>query len=99
MTYTIAKMGLWAFTRTAAQALAPRVRVNGIGPGPTLASAHQTPEEFAAEKAATLTGQGSSPDEIVNALRYLVSASSVTGQMIASDGGQHLMWQTPDTQI
>jgi NAD(P)-dependent dehydrogenase (short-subunit alcohol dehydrogenase family) len=77
------------------------VRVNGIGPGPTLASVHQTPEEFsAAEKAATLTGEGSSPEEIVRAMRYLVSAaSSVTGQMIASDGGQHLMWQTPDVKI
>ena len=55
--------------------------------------------QFEAEKAATLTGEGSSPDEIVRAMRYLVSASSVTGQMIASDGGQHLMWQTPDVNI
>ena len=60
---------------------------------------HQTPEEFAAEKAATLTGEGSSPEEIVRAMRYLIAASSVTGQMIASDGGQHLMWQTPDMNI
>ena len=82
-----------------AQALAPNVRVNGIGPGPTLASVHQTPEEFAAEKAATLTGEGSSPEEIVRAMRYLIAASSVTGQMIASDGGQHLMWQTPDMNL
>tara|TARA_R110002051_G_scaffold10868_2_gene40636 strand:+ start:9982 stop:10734 length:753 start_codon:yes stop_codon:yes gene_type:complete len=97
-TYTLSKAALWQATRTLAQALAPDIRVNGIGPGPTLASAHQTPEEFAAEKAATLTGQGSSPEEIVRAMRYLIAASSVTGQMIASDGGQHLMWQTPDVQ-
>ena len=98
-TYTLSKAALWQATRTLAQALAPAIRVNAIAPGPTLQSVHQSAGEFAVEKAATLTGEGSSPDEIVRALRYLVSASSVTGQMIASDGGQHLMWQTPDTQI
>jgi NAD(P)-dependent dehydrogenase (short-subunit alcohol dehydrogenase family) len=98
-TYTLSKAALWQATQTMAQALAPNIRVNGIGPGPTLASVHQTAEEFAAETAATLTGEGSSPDEIVRAMRYLISASSVTGQMIASDGGQHLMWQTPDVNI
>ena len=98
-TYTLSKAALWQATRTLAQALAPAVRVNAIAPGPTLQSVHQSAGEFTAEKAATLTGEGSSPEEIVRALRYLVSASSVTGQMIASDGGQHLMWQTPDTQI
>ena len=98
-TYTLSKAALWQATQTLAQALAPNVRVNGIGPGPTLASVHQTPEEFAAEKAATLTGEGSSPEEIVRAMRYLIAASSVTGQMIASDGGQHLMWQTPDMNL
>lgn len=98
-TYTLSKAALWQATQTLAQALAPDIRVNAIGPGPTLASVHQTPEEFAAEKAATLTGQGSSPEEIVRAMRYLIAATSVTGQMIASDGGQHLLWQTPDIQI
>ena len=98
-TYTLSKAALWQATRMLAQGLAPHVRVNAIGPGPTLQSVHQSPEQFAAECAATLTGEGSNPDEIVKALRYLISASSVTGQMIASDGGQHLMWQTPDTQI
>ncbi|MBA4337706.1 MAG: short chain dehydrogenase [Hyphomonas sp.] len=98
-TYTLSKAALWQATQTLAQALAPDVRVNAIGPGPTLQSIHQSPEAFAAETAATLTGEGSSPDEIVRALRYFIAASSVTGQMIASDGGQHLMWQTPDTQI
>lgn len=98
-TYTLSKAALWQATRTLAQALAPAIRVNAIAPGPTLQSVHQSAEVFAAEKAATLTGEGSSPEEIVRALRYLVGASSVTGQMIASDGGQHLMWQTPDTQI
>ncbi|MFN7179405.1 SDR family oxidoreductase [Hyphomonas sp.] len=98
-TYTLSKAALWQATQTLAQALAPHIRVNAIGPGPTLQSIHQSPEEFAAEQAATLTGEGASPEEIVRALRYLISATSVTGQMIAVDGGQHLMWQTPDTQL
>jgi len=97
-TYTLSKAALWQATQTLAQAFAPDVRVNAIGPGPTLRSIHQSAEAFAAETSATLTGEGSNPEEIVHALRYFLSASSVTGQMIASDGGQHLMWQTPDTQ-
>jgi NAD(P)-dependent dehydrogenase (short-subunit alcohol dehydrogenase family) len=98
-TYTLSKAALWQATQTLAQALAPNIRVNAIAPGPTLRSIHQSAGDFAAEAAATLTGEGSSPEEIVRALRYFLSATSVTGQMIASDGGQHLMWQTPDTQI
>ncbi len=98
-TYTLSKAALWQATRTMAQAFAPDIRVNGIGPGPTLKSVHQTEAEFEAEAAATLTGEGSSPEEIIRALRYLISASSVTGQMIAADGGQHLLWQTPDIRI
>lgn len=96
MTYTIAKMGLWAFTRTAAQALAPKVRVNGIGPGPTLRGGRQSEAHFAAQRAATILGRGANPDDITGALLYLWNAPAVTGQMIAVDGGQHLGWQTPD---
>jgi NAD(P)-dependent dehydrogenase (short-subunit alcohol dehydrogenase family) len=98
-TYTLSKAALWQATITMAQALAPNIRVNGIGPGPTLKSVYQSEAEFEAEAAATLTGEGSSPEEIVRALRYLVSATSVTGQMIAADGGQHLLWQTPDIKV
>lgn len=95
-TYTLSKSALWTATRTLAQSLAPNIRVNGIGPGPTLENVHQKPGEFAAEARATLTQQGSNPDEIVKTVRYLIEADSITGQLIASDGGQHLMWQTPD---
>ncbi len=95
-TYTLSKAALWTATQTLAQALAPHVRVNAIAPGPTLRNVHQSVEDFAAEQAATLTGEGANPDEIVRALRYLIDATSVTGQMITCDGGQHLMWQTPD---
>jgi NAD(P)-dependent dehydrogenase (short-subunit alcohol dehydrogenase family) len=94
--YTIAKMGLWALTRTAAQGLAPRVRVNAIGPGPTLKGARQTPAHFAAQRAATILERGSDPDDICAALGYFLDAKSVTGQLICPDGGQHLGWKTPD---
>jgi NAD(P)-dependent dehydrogenase (short-subunit alcohol dehydrogenase family) len=94
--YTLSKSALWTATQTLAQALAPRIRVNAIGPGPVLASVHQTLERFAAEAAATPLGQAVDPQEIGQALRYLIGARSVTGQMIAVDAGQHLAWRTPD---
>ncbi|MBV8684981.1 MAG: SDR family oxidoreductase [Caulobacteraceae bacterium] len=94
--YTVAKSALWAATRMMAQAFAPRVRVNAIGPGPTLRSIHQTEESFAAEAAGSLLGQPVGVDQIQLALRYLIDARAVTGQMIAVDAGQHLGWRTPD---
>ncbi|WP_239495978.1 SDR family oxidoreductase [Yoonia maritima] len=96
MSYTIAKMGLWAMTQTTAQALAPHVRVNGIGPGPTLQGHRQTEAHFSAQRAATTLGRGANPSDITAALGYFLDAPAVTGQMIAVDGGQHLGWQTPD---
>ena len=96
MTYTLAKMGLWALTRTAAQALAPRVRVNAIGPGPTLRGGRQSESHFARQRAATVLKRGSNPADIVAALGFFLDSPGVTGQMIATDGGQHLGWQTPD---
>ena len=94
--YSLSKAALWQATKTMAQALAPRIRVNGIGPGPTLASVHQAPGEFEAEAAGTLLERPIDPQEIAAALRYLIDAPSVTGQMIAVDAGQHLGWRTPD---
>ncbi|MCQ0091915.1 SDR family oxidoreductase [Roseovarius sp. M141] len=96
MTYTLAKMGLWALTQTAAQALAPRVRVNGIGPGPTLRATRQSAAHFAAQRAATVLKRGANVSDITGALAYLLNAPAVTGQLICVDGGQHLCWQTPD---
>ena len=98
MTYTIAKMGLWAFTRTAARGLAPRIRVNGIGPGPTLQGYRQSAEHFRHQREATILGRGANPEDITGALGYLLDAPAVTGQVILVDGGQHLAWQTPDIQ-
>ena len=94
--YSLSKAALHAATRTLAQALAPRVRVNGIGPGPTLANIHQSPEDFAAEAAGALLGRPVAVEEIAAAARYLIDARAVTGQMIAVDAGQHLGWKTPD---
>ena len=98
-TYTIAKMGLWALTQTAAQGLAPHVRVNAIGPGPTLQGARQSEEDFRAQRAATVLGRGVHERDILAALAFFLQSPRVTGQMIAVDGGQHLAWQTPDVML
>ena len=96
MTYTLAKMGLWALTQTAAQGLAPHVRVNAIGPGPTLQGGRQSDTHFARQRAATVLKRGANPSDITAALGFFLDSPAVTGQMIAVDGGQHLGWQTPD---
>jgi len=96
MTYTIAKMGLWAFTQTAARAMTPHVRVNGIGPGPTLKGGRQSEEHFDAQRKATISGRGSNPDDIVGAMEFILKSPALTGQLLCIDGGQHLGWMTPD---
>lgn len=96
ISYALSRNGLWWATRTLAQALAPRIRVNGVGPGPTLPSIHQTEADFAAEAAGTLLRRPGSPEAVAQAVLWLIDADMVTGQMIAVDGGQHLAWRTPD---
>lgn len=94
--YTIAKMGLWTLTQTAAQALAPHVRVNAIGPGPTLKGARQSTEHFQKQRKNTVLTRGANPSDITAALGYFMDAPAVTGQLLCVDGGQHLGWKTPD---
>ena len=94
--YTLSRAALWTMTQTAAQGLAPAVRVNAVGPGPTLQNTAQTDAEFENERRSTILSRGADPSDIAEAVRYLVSARSVTGQMVCVDGGQHLAWQTPD---
>lgn len=94
-TYTIAKMGAWALTRIAAQGLAPDIRVNAIGPGPTLRGIRQSEAHFAAQQGRTILGRGADPDEICTALDFILDAPSLTGQLVCIDGGQHLGWETP----
>ena len=95
ISYTIAKMGLWTLTRTLALSYAPRIRVNGIGPGPTLPSPRQSEEQFAQQSAAMPLGHGATPREIARAVLFILDSPSMTGQMIALDGGEHLGWQVP----
>jgi NAD(P)-dependent dehydrogenase (short-subunit alcohol dehydrogenase family) len=94
--YALSKSTLWTATQMMAQALAPRIRVNAIGPGPTLKNARQTDDDFAAQVDGLILRRGPELSEFGATIRYLWQARSVTGQMIAIDGGQHLAWQTPD---
>jgi len=94
--YGLAKSALFTATGMLAQALAPKVRVNGVAPGPTLPSEMQSAEDFARQQSALLLQRGPQPQHVADAILYLASASSVTGETIAVDGGQHLAWQTPD---
>lgn len=90
VSYTVSKAALWTLTQTMALALAPRIRVAGIGPGPTMPSKHQSDEQFAAQAAATPLGIPATPADIVRAVQFIVNTPSFTGQMLALDGGQHL---------
>jgi len=94
--YTAAKAGLWTATRTMAQAMAPRVRVNAISPGPTLANQFQSSNDFSSEASNTLLGRGPAITEITSGIKFLLDTPSMTGQMLTLDGGQHLAWRTAD---
>ena len=94
--YTLSKSALWTATQTMAQALAPHVRVNGIGPGPSMPSSRQSMDDFQAQINALILKIGPQPEEFGRTIRFLFDTPSITGQMIALDGGQHLRWQTPD---
>lgn len=95
VSYTLTKAALWTLTQTMALALAPRIRVNGIGPGPTLPSPRQSPEQFRERCRNLPLKRGTSPGEIAAALRFILAAPAMTGQMIALDGGEHLGWAQP----
>jgi NAD(P)-dependent dehydrogenase (short-subunit alcohol dehydrogenase family) len=95
VSYTLSKAGLWNLTQTMALALAPRIRVNGIGPGPTMPSPRQSAAQFLDRCRKMPLRRGTSPDEIAAALRFILTAPAMTGQMIALDGGEHLGWAQP----
>ncbi len=99
LSYSLSKAGLYWLTTTLAQGMAPRIRVNAVGPGPTLRNARQSQEDFDRQREAAVLKRGSDPADICAAVRYLLDAPAVTGQMIAVDGGQHLIWQTPDVRV
>lgn len=95
LSYTVTKLALWGLTRTLALELAPRIRVTGVGPGPILPSIHQTGDSFDAQARSVPLQHGAAPEEIADTVAFLAGAGSVTGQMIAVDGGQHLWWAPP----
>lgn len=97
--YTLSKNALYDATLTLAQALAPKLRVNAVAPGPTLPSPRQSPEQFAAQVAAVPLGRGPTPEDVAAAVVYLAGAASVTGTVIAVDGGQHIAWRTADNDV
>jgi NAD(P)-dependent dehydrogenase (short-subunit alcohol dehydrogenase family) len=99
LSYSVSKAGLYWLTTTLAQGMGPRIRVNAVGPGPTLKNPRQSDEDFDRQRDATILKHGANPADICGAVRYLLEAEAVTGQMIAVDGGQHLIWQTPDTGV
>ena len=99
ISYSLSKAGLHWLNTTLAQALAPQVRVNAVAPGPTIINARQSEADFRRQREATVLGAGAEPKDVCQAVRYLLEASAVTGQMIAVDGGQHLIWQTPDVSV
>ena len=90
LSYTLSKAGLWTLTQTLALSLAPHIRVNAIGPGPVLANARQTEEAFIKQWSSLPLSRSVTPHEIVDAIRFIINAPSMTGQLIALDGGQHL---------
>jgi NAD(P)-dependent dehydrogenase (short-subunit alcohol dehydrogenase family) len=92
VSYTVSKFGLWALTQSMALALAPRIRVNAIGPGPALPNARQTQEQFERQAASVPLRRGPSLEEVGHAALAILALPSMTGQMIALDGGQHLQW-------
>ena len=94
--YTLSKAALWMATQTQAQALAPAIRVNALGPGPTLPNERQDPRDFQAQIDGLILRQGPKLEEFGRTIRFLFDTPSITGQMIALDGGQHLGWETPD---
>jgi NAD(P)-dependent dehydrogenase (short-subunit alcohol dehydrogenase family) len=99
LSYSLSKAGLYWLTTTLAQGMGPNIRVNAVGPGPTLKNPRQSDADFNRQRDATLLKRGADPADICGAVRYLLSADAVTGQMLAVDGGQHLIWQTPDVTV
>ena len=99
LSYSLSKAGLYWLTTTLAQGMGPNIRVNAVGPGPTLKNPRQSDADFNRQRDATILKHGADPADICGAVRYLLSADAVTGQMLAVDGGQHLIWQTPDVTV
>lgn len=90
--YTLSKSVLWTMTRTLAQSLAPRIRVNAIGPGPTVPPPHVSPEAHLRRLTELPLGRAAGPDGIADGVAAILSLDTMTGQMIVLDGGEHIEW-------
>lgn len=99
LSYTLSKAGLWTLTRTLALALAPRIRVAGIGPGPTMKNSRQTDAHFEAQWRSVPLQRPTAPEEVAHAIDFILRTPSLTGQMIALDGGEHLAWAQPKAGV
>jgi NAD(P)-dependent dehydrogenase (short-subunit alcohol dehydrogenase family) len=95
LSYSVSKMGLWGATQVLARQLAPRIRVNAIGPGPALKPAEVSDADWAALERTVPLRRGTSPGEIVAALRFIIAMRSMTGQLVTLDGGMQMGWLTP----
>jgi NAD(P)-dependent dehydrogenase (short-subunit alcohol dehydrogenase family) len=95
VSYTVSKAGLWTLTQTLALALAPRIRVNGVGPGPILPNDNQSAEQFRTHWSSLPLQRKIDPADVARTVRFLVESPALTGQMIAVDGGEHLAWAQP----
>lgn len=99
ISYTVSKAALWTLTQTLALALSPRIRVNGIGPGPVLPNERQSPEQFKAHWSSLPLARQIYPEDVARTARFLIESPALTGQMIAVDGGEHLAWAQPKRGI
>jgi NAD(P)-dependent dehydrogenase (short-subunit alcohol dehydrogenase family) len=95
VSYTVSKSALWTLTQTMALALAPRIRVNAIGPGPIMPNERQSEEQFLTHWGSLPLQRRIDPVDVARAARFLIEASAVTGQMVTVDGGEHLAWAQP----
>jgi NAD(P)-dependent dehydrogenase (short-subunit alcohol dehydrogenase family) len=95
VSYTVSKAGLWTLTQTMALALAPRIRVNGVGPGPILPNDNQSAEQFHTHWSSLPLRRKIDPADVARTVRFLIESPALTGQMIAVDGGEHMAWAQP----
>jgi NAD(P)-dependent dehydrogenase (short-subunit alcohol dehydrogenase family) len=93
--YTVSKSALWTLTKTTAAALAPNIRVNAIGPGPTLPSMRQSQSQFEKQVSLTPLAVQVKLEEICRAVKFILATRSMTGQLLSIDSGQHLGWAQP----
>ena len=100
LSYTLSKAGLAALTDLAARALAPKgIRVNGIAPALMLRSSGQSEENYQAMHANNPLRRGVEPDDVIGAIRYLIGARRVTGQVLVIDSGQRFLGLDRDVQF